>query len=165
VRVPGSDQFRTLGAAESIPVGSVIDATDGAITLNAAQESGPPQTGRFGGGRFVVRQHPDADGYVDLHLRGGDLARCRRTDGTRKLASAAATRPRRKLWGHDRHARFRTHGRDSVATVRGTRWSMTDRCGGTLTRVSEGAVDVKVRSTGRIVRVHAGETHFARHRG
>jgi ferric-dicitrate binding protein FerR (iron transport regulator) len=52
-----------------------------------------------------------------------------------------------------------------VATVRGTRWSVTDRCGGTLTKVSEGAVDVKVRATGRVVRVNAGERHFARHRG
>ncbi len=40
---------------------------------------------------------------------------------------------------------------------------MTDRCGGTLTKVSEGAVDVKVRRTGRVVRVRAGERHFARH--
>ena len=165
VRRPGSDDFHQLGAAASIAVGSVVDARQGAITLDAAQESGPPQRASFGGGRFLVRQRPDADGYVDLYLRGRELERCSPRGHVRVLASAARKRPTRKLWGSDRHGRFRTHGRDSVATVRGTRWTMTDRCGGTLTRVSEGAVDVKVRRTGRVVRVHAGETQFARHRG
>jgi hypothetical protein len=165
IREPGSDRFRTLSAADSIPVGSVVDARNGAITLAAAQESGPPQRARFGGGRFLIRQRPDANGYVDLHLRGRQLELCSPRGHTRVLASAARKRPKRKLWGSDRHGRFRTHGRDSVATVRGTRWTMVDRCGGTLTRVTEGAVDVKLRATGRVVRVRAGETHFARHRG
>jgi hypothetical protein len=165
VREPGRRQFRTLAAADSIPVGSVVDARRGAITLDAAQESGPPQRARFGGGRFLVRQRPDAAGYVDLYLRGLQLQLCSPRGHVSVLASAARKRPKRTLWGSDRHGRFRTHGRDSVATVRGTRWSVTDRCGGTLTRVTEGAVDVKVRRTGRVVRVRAGETHFARHRG
>jgi hypothetical protein len=165
VREPGSDAFHTLSAADSIPVGSVVDARQGAITLDAAQESGPPQRARFGGGRFLVRQRPDADGHVDLYLRGRELQLCSPRGHVRVLASATRTRPKRKLWGSDDHGRFRTHGRDSVATVRGTRWTMTDRCGGTLTRVTEGAVDVRDRRTGRVVRVRAGETHFARHRG
>jgi hypothetical protein len=165
VRERGKNEFHPLAAADSIPVGSVVDARQGAITLDAAQESGPPQRARFGGGRFLVRQRPDANGYVDLYLRGRRLQHCTPRGHVRVLASAARTRPKRKLWGSDRHGRFRTHGRDSVATVRGTRWSMTDRCGGTLTRVAEGAVDVKVRRTGRVVRVRAGETHLARHRG
>ena len=61
------------------------------------------------------------------------------------MARAAAARkpPRRSLWGHDRGGRFRTHGRDSVATVRGTTWQVTDRCDGTVTRVTEGAVLVR----------------------
>ena len=49
----------------------------------------------------------------------------------------------RRLWGKDKHARFRTHGRDSVATVRGTQWVTTDRCDGTVTRVTEGKVLVR----------------------
>jgi hypothetical protein len=51
-----------------------------------------------------------------------------------------------------------------VTTVRGTKWSVADRCDGTLTRVTEGAVDVRVRRTGRVVRVKAGERFLARHR-
>jgi ferric-dicitrate binding protein FerR (iron transport regulator) len=71
----------------------------------------------------------------------------------------------RRLWGKDHSGRFRTHGRDSVTTVRGTAWSVADRCDGTVTRVTEGAVDVRVRRTGRIVRLTAGERFLARHRG
>ena len=52
----------------------------------------------------------------------------------------------RSLWGKDKGGKFRTHGRWSVASVRGTRWLTQDRCDGTLTKVTEGAVDVWVRS-------------------
>ena len=70
----------------------------------------------------------------------------------------------RKLWGKDKGGRFRTHGRDSVATVRGTAWTVADRCDGTVTRVTEGAVMVRDRHTGRRTLVRAGERHFAAHR-
>jgi ferric-dicitrate binding protein FerR (iron transport regulator) len=70
----------------------------------------------------------------------------------------------RKLWGKDKGGRFRTHGRDSVATVRGTAWTVADRCDGTVTRVTEGAVMVRNRHTGRRTLVRAGERHFAAHR-
>ncbi len=120
------------------------------------------QTGTFHGSRFKIRQSATGDGLVNLHLRGGNLDGCRARGGNTAQASAAA-KPKRRLWGSDSGGRFRTHGRDSVATVRGTRWSVTDRCDGTLTRVTEGAVDVRVRATGRVIRVAAGERHFARH--
>jgi hypothetical protein len=163
VRLPGTGSFVALVQAAALPVGTVVDARDGALALATALPGGELQRARFGGGRFEVRQA--RSGLTDLYLRGGGLRRCRR--GARTLAGAAATRPKpvRRLWGRDKGGRFRTHGRDSVATVRGTRWTMVDRCGGTLTRVSEGAVDVRDRHTGRTVRVEAGERHFARHRG
>ena len=40
-----------------------------------------------------------------------------------------------ELWGQDRGGRFQTHGKDSVATVRGTRWLTTDTCAGTVVKV------------------------------
>jgi hypothetical protein len=46
--------------------------------------------------------------------------------------------------------------------VRGTRWLTEDRCRGTLTKVTEGAVEVRERRTGRTVLVEAGERHLAR---
>ena len=85
------------------------------------------------------------------HSRGDDRPRPARRAASPAAARATRrrlrARPRgrrpaarvvRRLWGKDRHARFRTHGRDSVATVRGTEWVTTDRCDGTLTKVAHG---------------------------
>jgi hypothetical protein len=161
VRLRGSDEFVALPDAAGLPVGSVIDATRGAITLTAALPGGQVQAASFGGGRFKVAQRV-ADGRVDLRLRGGDFAACRaRTLSA--MTSGKRRRAVRRVWGKDRSGRFRTHGRDSVTTVRGTEWTVADRCNGTVTRVTEGAVDVRVRRTGRIVRLEAGERFLARH--
>jgi hypothetical protein len=165
VRPPGGAGFHALAGPEQIAVGSVVDARHGTVELRSARNAaGATQTGRFHGGSFVVRQRRTGTGVTDLHLRGGSFAGCR---SGRALASAAARRkPKRvrRIWGSDHHGRFRTYGRDSVATVRGTRWSVTDRCDGTLTRVTSGAVDVRHLHGGRVVRVRAGHRHLARHR-
>ncbi|MGH2803549.1 MAG: hypothetical protein ACRDL4_10955, partial [Thermoleophilaceae bacterium] len=58
-------------------------------------------------------------------------------------ASAARHRRRiRRVRGQAR-GRFRTRGRYSSATVRGTRWATIDRCDGTLTRVYRGRIAVR----------------------
>jgi hypothetical protein len=67
-------------------------------------------------------------------------------------ASAAKKAKGRRLWASDRNGRFRTHGRDSVATVRGTEWITEDTCEGTRTTVVKGAVSVRDRHTGRTLR-------------
>jgi hypothetical protein len=168
VRLPGGDRFVDLPRTASLPVGTIVDARDGTIALRTALPNGGEQRGSFWGASFKVGQSAKGGGRTDLYLRGGGFAGCRRQGrGTRALAFAAAKgerKPVRRLWGKDRGGRFRTHGRDSVTTVRGTVWSVTDRCDGTVTKVTEGAVDVRVRRTGRVVRVVAGERFLARHR-
>ena len=85
--------------------------------------------------------------------------------GRGELASTSGKRKRkRRLWGSDDGGSFQTHGRDSVATVRGTNWLTVDTCSGTLTRVLEGAVSVRPRGKGKTVLVKAGQRHFVRHR-
>ena len=44
-----------------------------------------------------------------------------------------------KLWGNGK-GKFRTSGKYSSATVRGTIWLVEDRCEGTLTKVTRGTV-------------------------
>ena len=56
-------------------------------------------------------------------------------------ASAKRRKRVRRLWG-DGKGSFRTSGRYSAATVRGTRWLTEDRCDGTITRVVRGEVRV-----------------------
>jgi streptogramin lyase len=163
VRVRRADGhgFEKLEDGETIPLGSLVDTRQGTVRLSSAVDGdGHTQSGIFSGGLFSVRQA--AGGVTDLYLRGGSFARCGRS--LKAVASAAdrKRRPVRKLWGRDRSGKFRTHGRDRVATVRGTTWLTQDRCDGTLTVVKSGAVSVRDRRTKRTVIVRAGGRHLAR---
>ena len=151
-----------------VPVGSLIDTRDGRVSLQSARNArGRTQTGTFWGALFQVRQrrarprrHRHRPARRALQRACGTVA------GASVLAREAGRKRRvvRRLWGKDRHARFRTHGRDSVATVRGTRWVTTDRCDGTLTKVSEGKVLVRDLHRKRNVLLTAGHAYLARHR-
>ncbi|MGH3130998.1 MAG: hypothetical protein ACRDNX_09295, partial [Gaiellaceae bacterium] len=57
--------------------------------------------------------------------------------------------------------KFRTKGRYSSATVRGTIWLTQDQCNGTLTRVTQGSVTVTDFVTKRQVVVRAGKSYLA----
>jgi hypothetical protein len=165
VKVPGSKRFRPIVAATHIPVGSVIDARDGRVRLTSALDAaGRIQSATFWGSKFLVRQSEGARGRVDLFLRGTELAGCHAATSTPGTATAAAARkrPRRSLWGKDRHGRYRTHGQSSAATARGTRWVTSDTCAGTRTRVVEGAVAVRDFVRHRTVIVRAGHSLFVR---
>ena len=163
VRRPGTTSFEPLERGAELPVGTGVDARRGALALTSALPSGATQTGRFGGGRFVIRQ--GKRGYVDLFLRG---RACTRSGTGSRVASvaSAARRPRsgRRLWGSDHGGRFRTHGKHSHATVRGTRWVVVDTCAGTLTRVTKGSVIVRDKVRDKRVLLEAGERYLARPR-
>jgi hypothetical protein len=99
-------------------------------------------------------------------MRGGGLSACSwlPRGGARKAGDAPASgsaRRRRCLFGNAR-GRFRTRGRNSVASVRGTRWSMTDSCRGTLTRVTQGTVIVRDLTLRRNRRLRAGDRYLAK---
>jgi hypothetical protein len=168
VRETGTGTFVVLGAGDTVPVGSVVDTRDGAVALTSELAGGRTQTATFGDGLFEVRQSPERDGLTDIILRGGNFAVCggRRAGRGRAAAVAAAgrTSPKRRLWAKDSGGRFRTRGRNSVATVRGTRWVTTDTCAGTRTTVTEGSVSVRDLRARRTVVVRAGRSHLARGR-
>jgi hypothetical protein len=154
----------TLTAGATIPAGSVIDATNGTVAMTSAlDEDGNVQTAEFSGGRFQVRQSADGDGLVDIYLKGS-IGRCR-ADAARLASASSKKRPGRRLWGRDRNGKFRTHGNDSVASVRGTRWLTEDTCAGTRTRVTEGSVAVRDLHRKRTVVVRAGHSYLARRSG
>ena len=163
IRRPGSGSFVRLATDTEVPLETEIDASHATIALTSALPSGHTQTGRFGGGRFQLRQ--GRRGYVDLYLRG---RACPRSGRHAHVGSASAAYARRRrpnhLWGHDHGGRFRTHGRHSQATVRGTRWLVADRCDGTLTLVTKGSVVVRDTVRHRRLVLHAGERYLARNR-
>jgi hypothetical protein len=171
VRLPQSTGYVSLAAAGSIPSGAVIDARQGTVVLRSAIDaSGHTQAATIRGAIFEVRQSASGKGLTDLVLRGGRPQGCPATAAAAAaraaMAHSLATKAKKPaaggLWARDRHGRFRTRGRNSVATVRGTRWVTRETCAGTLTRVMEGAVDVFDKRTHRTVRVRAGHSYLAR---
>ena len=83
---------------------------------------------------------------------------------TAPRASASASKKKRlkSLWVQDHNGRFSTHGKNSVATVRGTVWVTRERCDGTFTYVRKGHVDVVDRHTGRLVHLGPKTGYLAR---
>jgi hypothetical protein len=161
VRLPRHSTFVPLDFGSELPVGTEVNAARGSIALTSALPSGEVQTARFGGGRFVIRQ--GRGGYVDLYLRGKACPH-RTASGSRMLVGAARTHAKPRLWGSDHGGRYRTHGRNSHATVRGTRWVIGDSCAGTLTRVSSGSVVVRDEIRHETIVLDAGQRYLARPR-
>jgi streptogramin lyase len=165
VRVPGADQYTTLGANDVVPVGAKIDTRRGSIDLVTALADGSTQKARFWNGVFTIRQSKKAGAYTDVYVA---LATGCRAAKARKSGVTAARRKKKRgrnsLWGRDDHGRFRGHGRGSIATVRGTTWLMEERCAGSYTKVKEGKVAVRDRRRHRTVLVRAGHSYLARTR-
>jgi ferric-dicitrate binding protein FerR (iron transport regulator) len=57
---------------------------------------------------------------------------------------------------------YRTRGRHSAATVRGTKWLTADRCDGTLTKVKRGKVVVRDFRRKKSVALKAGQSYLAK---
>ena len=162
VKVPGAPDYVALTALTSLPVGSILDTREGSVTLNTALPGGKTQSAIFHGGLFEVRQPQGAGGLTEVVLRGA-LTGCSSAGARAAAVSMKKKRkPPRRLWGSDSKGKFRTRGGNSVATVRGTAWSVEDRCDGTLTRVSKGSVSVYDRGRHRTVVVRAGHSYLAR---
>jgi hypothetical protein len=160
---------RLTGGA-TIPVGSRIDTRQGRVALtSAATGTGArTQSAQFYRGTFTVRQsRPARRGAAlttDIVLAAASRSQC----ATARGASAAAVSKKKaphavlsKLWGNGK-GRFRTKGKYSAATVRGTIWLTQERCDGTLTRVRRGTVSVRDLKRRRTVTVKAGRSYLAR---
>jgi hypothetical protein len=167
LRLPGATDYVTLSAGDDIPVGTIVDTRVGTVTLTSAVDARTSQSAQFNGAKFEVRQEANGGGMTDLVMRGANFKNCPSTAGTASIraASASTKRPKRRLWSRDKGGRFRTHGRNSVATVRGTVWSTTDTCAGTRTTVREGSVAVFDRGLGKTVIVRPGRNYLARSTG
>jgi len=158
--------FVSLRQAKQIPVGSQLDTTRGKVRLvSAANASGKRQQGDFDGAFFKTIQSRSGKGLTELRLTKGKFSGCRVRARRSNQAGAARRRYKRRtvrrLTG-SANGRFRTRGRYASATVRGTNWTVTDRCDGTLTRVKSGVVVVRdVRRRKNFV-VKAGKSRLVR---
>jgi hypothetical protein len=168
VRVPGGPgAFTTLTATRVVPVGTVVDTTAGRVSLTSATPAPAHfQTGQFFLGAFRVEQTRAGGALVSLVLR--DKAARSACGAPAPVAGHNAARAAAlgaRILGLLRgtaKGRFRTVGRFSAATVRGTNWGVRDRCDGTLTVVRSGVVVVTDFRLHRSVIVRAGHTYLAK---
>jgi hypothetical protein len=165
--------FVPLTEARQLPVGAQVDARSGTIQLvTASSRAGKTQIGTFGGAVFGLAQSTKGPqkGLTTLSLLEGafpgapSYAKCRaRPAGDITSGTPAAVGGRvLQLLHASASGRFRTRGRYSAATVRGTAWDTADRCDGTLTHVRRGTVVVSDFVRHKNVAVHAGHSYLAR---
>jgi hypothetical protein len=186
IKMPGSGRARATGPAKGfvpltgplqVPVGSQLDTTKGRIALTSASDTGgaKTQSSDFYQGIFQVKQtvpkkkptKPTAL-TTDIVMKG-QIARsqCAPLKGGARAAAEAAKKKKGpkavlgKLWGSGK-GKFRTNGKYSAATVRGTIWLVQDRCDGTLTKVTRGTVQVRDFKRKKTVTVKAGHSYLAR---
>lgn len=128
--------FIPLSEARQLPVGSTLDTRRGMVGLTTAGVGGNTQSGDFSQGLFAWRQSAKSP-LTTLTMKGA--LSCKKPGKGKVVAAASRSR---SIFGSGR-GRFRTRGRRSSATVRGTKWLQKDTCAGTLTVVREGSVSVK----------------------
>jgi hypothetical protein len=170
--------FVPLTEARQIPVGSTLDTSAGVVRLvSASGVKRKTYTGEFQNAIFKVLQarRGRERGLTELRLddnslpRGKGYSQCvgkahdaqaTSAPGVRggiALSSRAIQRLHSKAKG-----RFRTRGRYSAATVRGTEWDTVDRCDGTLTHVTRGVVVVTDFRRRVSIAVPAGKQYLAK---
>jgi hypothetical protein len=144
-REPGQARRSPLTTEISVPVNTIVDATNGRMGVTSANGAAD-----FYRGAFVIRE-PEKQHVTQLFLAGGHPGAC--TSGSHAEI--------RQLWG-DGKGNFQTRGRYAAATVEGTQWLTVDRCDGTLVRVVHGVVRVRDFRLRRTVVVRAGQSYLAR---
>ena len=162
IRIPGTPDFIELRSAQTVPIGTVIDARAGTVRLTSA--TAPPtklQTGNFFLGRFQVLQQRSLKGLTDLviqdKLKRSVCTAQAQNAQTAKLSARILGLLRGKAKGH-----FRTRGQLAAATVRGTEWGVRNRCDGTLVVVTRGVVAVRDFTLRKTVIVKTGQTYLAK---
>jgi hypothetical protein len=156
VKLPGSAAYVDLDEGQQLPVGTLVDARKGHVTLvAAANDSGGTATAEFWAGIFRLGQTKGRAPTTVLTLV--EKLSCPKAG----RAIAAAKKRKRRLWG-DGSGKFQTRGKHSAATVVGTGWLVEDRCSATLTRVVRGRVSVRDFVKKKTVIVRAGKKYVAR---
>ena len=161
--VAAGGRVQRLTEAKQVSIATTqVDVRRGRVQMTtiADRRNGAIQKGEFNGGVFQTTQSTrSARPYTDVRLTESLICRPNRRG---KIVSSRARS--RKLWGRTRRGRYRTRGRHSVATVRGTIWLQKDTCRSTTTLVREGTVIVRDLAKRKNVRIKRGRRYVARAR-
>jgi FG-GAP-like repeat/FG-GAP repeat len=148
IKLKGAKSYIDLTQGLQVKAGASVDTRKGTVTI-----VGPGKNDKadFFDGIFEISQ---SKGLTTLTLT--EALDCR------TKARTAAKKPKsRKLWG-DGKGKFRTKGKYSAATIRGTKWLVTDTCTSTTTRVTQGVVTVRDDVKKKNVIVRKGKRYTAR---
>jgi hypothetical protein len=155
--------FLPLTEARQIPVGSTLDTSEGVVKLQTASATAAKQLGEFSAGIFTVLQARRQKGLINLTIVNTSSKSVCATLG--KKAQAAARHLSHKVLGllkGSAHGKYTTNGTYSAATVRGTIWSVANRCDGTLTAVTRGVVSVRDFARRKTITLRAGQHYLAK---
>ena len=176
-----SGAFVRLTGAQQIPSGAVVDALHGTLKITTAlpggsggardaaakakkpKPKGKTQSGNFGGAVFKITQARNgltSLALVEAAFEGdASFATCKAHKATDATIAASKTL---QLLKASAHGKFSTRGRYSAATVRGTVWTVADRCDGTLTHVITDSVAVTDLVRHKTIILHAGQSYLAK---
>jgi hypothetical protein len=169
VRLPGTRRFVALSSLQEVPFGTVINATNGVVSVTTTLPGGGSQTGEFSKGEFVLSEEPD--GRVVATLAGGDFSVCPTAQERSHIARVGGAQARaaavtgshvvRKLWANA-HGKFSTKGNYAAGAVQGTEWLTEDLCDGTVIKVTRDKVAVTNLVNHHHVEVTTGHHYLAK---
>jgi len=163
--------FVPLTEARAIPTGSEVDALHGSLTIvTATGNVGKTQNATLAGGMFKISQSRSkiSKGLTNLALVEGAFkgaptyATCKAKKSADQATIAALSSKTLQLLKTSAHGKFKTTGRYSSATVRGTIWTIADRCNGTFTHVIRDTVVVNDFVRHVTVILHSGQSYLAK---
>jgi hypothetical protein len=171
VLIEVNGKFVPLTELGQIPFGSVIDATHGTFNLiTATSQKGKTQHGEFGGAviRLTQVRTGKNKGLTTLTLlegvfgHGPSFGICTVHKAADLSASAASAKKTLQLLHASAHGKFTTKGRYGAATVLGTKWTIADRCNGTLIHDLTDSVAVVDFVHHKTIILHAGQSYLAK---
>jgi hypothetical protein len=164
--------FVPLTEARQVPTGSEVDALHGSLRIiSNTGKVGKTQTATLAGGVFNVGQIRKgiSKGLTTFNLvesafQGAPTyntckAKYKKAADATIASLSSKTLQLLKVSGH---GKFRTTGRYSSATVRGTIYTVADKCNGTLTHVIRDTVLVDDFARHTTILLHAGQSFLAK---
>jgi hypothetical protein len=160
VKLAGQPTFVALSQARQIPVGSIVDARKGRVRITVAgKKPGTFYSAEFYEGVFQVTQLSSS--LTVLKLVGGSFRACNRAAARAAKKKQGSTKEVRHLWSSG-SGPFRTQARYASAAIRGTTWLTSDRCDGTLIRVTAGRILARDLVKKRNITLKKGQRYLAR---
>jgi hypothetical protein len=185
VLIKVNGQFIPVTELTQIPKNTVINALHGTLTLTTAggspspardaaakgkkHKKTPTQKGNFGGAIFKISQATSGagKGLVTLTIVEGafkgapSYSLCTKHKAGDATLAKASSRTLQLLHASAK-GKFSTKGKYSAATVLGTKWTVADRCDGTLTHDITDSVKVTDFVHHKTVILHAGQSYLAK---